>query len=131
MRTTQIFSSHLMTLTSCLKKMNEELTNRTNWFNAIKLLINVNKTKDYFFLKIIKIQNIQMRILKHKINGLSEHESLIKFLEVWIDENLTCRDHIHTVKNKIRKDIGLFYQWKHYVDEHCLKQIYFLTYKLI
>ena len=110
MRTTQIFSSHLMTLTSCLKKMNEELTNRTNWFNAIKLLINVNKTKDYFFLKIIKIQNIQMRILKHKINGLSEHESLIKFLEVWIDENLTCRDHIHTVKNKIGKDIGLFYQ---------------------
>ena len=54
-----------------------------------------------------------------------ERESSIKFLGVWIDENLTWRDHIHTVENKIVRNIGLLYQGKHYLDENCLKQIYF------
>ena len=45
------------------------------------------------------------------INGFTiERESSIRFLGVWIDENLTWRDHIHTVKNKIAKNIGLLYQ---------------------
>ena len=36
------------------------------------------------------------------INGLTiECESSIKFLRIWIDENLTLRDHIHTLENKI------------------------------
>ena len=30
-------------------------------------------------------------------------ESSIKFLGLWVDENLTWRDHIHTVENKIAK----------------------------
>ena len=42
-----------------------------------------------------------------------------------IDENLTWRDHIHTVENKIAKNIGFLYQGKYYLDDNCLKQIYF------
>ena len=49
----------------------------------------------------------------------------MKFLGVWIDENLTWPDHIHTVENKVAKSIGLLYQGKHYHDDKCLKQIYF------
>ena len=60
------------------------------------------------------------------INGfIVEHESSIKFLGVWIDENLTWRDHIHTTENKIAKNIGLLYQGKPYLEDKCLKQIYF------
>ena len=45
---------------------------------------------------------------------------------VSIDENLTWRDRIYTVENKIAKNIGLLYQGKHYyLDDKCLKQIYF------
>ena len=36
------------------EKMNEEMTNRINWFNANKLSLNVIKTKYYFFLKTSK-----------------------------------------------------------------------------
>ena len=54
-----------------------------------------------------------------------ERESSIKFLKVSIDENLTWRDHVHTAENKIAKNIGFLYQGKHYLDENCLKQIYF------
>ena len=54
-----------------------------------------------------------------------EAESSIKFLEVCIYGNLTWRDKIHTVKNKLAKIMELLYQGKHYLDENCFKQIYF------
>ena len=67
-----------------------------------------------------------MRLPNLNVNGFTiERESSIKFLGVWRDENLTWRDHIHTVENKIAKNIGLLYQGKHYLSDNCLKQIYF------
>ena len=35
------------------------------------------------------------------------------------------KKNIHTVENKIAKNIRLLYQGKHYLDDNCLKQIYF------
>ena len=32
---------------------------------------------------------------------------------------------LHTVENEIAKNIRLLYQGKYYVDDKCLKQIYF------
>ena len=67
-----------------------------------------------------------MHLLNLNINGFTiECRSSIKFLGVWIDENLTWRDHIDTVDNKIAKNIGLLYQGKHSFDDNYLKQIYF------
>ena len=67
-----------------------------------------------------------MRLPNLNINGFTtERKSLIKFLGVWIDENLTWRDYIHIVEDKIAKNIGLLYQAKHYLDDNCFKQIYF------
>ena len=67
-----------------------------------------------------------MRLPNLNINGFTiEREASTGFLGVWIDENLTWRDNIHTVENKIAKNIGLLYQGKHYLDDNCLKQIYF------
>ena len=86
------------------EKMNKELTNVSDWFNANKLSLNFKKTKCSFFHKLSKINNIPLWLPNLVINGLTvEHEFSIKFLGVWIDENLTWRDHIHTVENKIAK----------------------------
>ena len=69
-----------------------------------------------------KKDNIPLRLPNLNINGFTfERGSSVKFLGVWIDENLTWRDQIHTFENKIAKNIGLLYQGKH----NCLKQIYF------
>ena len=55
------------------------------------------------------------------INGLTaDSQSSIRFLGVWIDENVTWRDHINTVERKIAKYIGLLYQGMHYLNENCL-----------
>ena len=54
------------------------------------------------------------RLPNRNITGFTvEHESSVKFLGVWIDENLTWRDHIHIVENEIAKNIGFLYQGKH------------------
>ena len=115
-----------MTLTSCLKKVNKELANVSNWFNANKLSLNVIKTKFSFFHKSAKKDNIPLRLPNLNIHGFTiKRESSIKFLGGWIDENLTWRNHIHTIENKIAKNIGLLYQGNDYLDDNCLKQIYF------
>ena len=82
----------------------------SNWFNASKLLLNVKKTKFSFFHKSSKKDNIPLRLPNLNINGFTiERESSINFLGVWIDENLTWRDHIHIVENKIAKTTGPLY----------------------
>ena len=122
---TNLFLSHSDS-NVLFEKMNKELTNVSNWFNANKLSLNVKKTKFSFFHKPSKKDNIPLRLPNLNINGFTiERESSIKFLGVWIDENLTWRDHIHTFENKVAKYIGLLYQGKHYLDKNYLKQIYF------
>ena len=122
---TNLFFSH-SDINLLFEKMNKELTNVSNWFNANKLSLNVKKTKFSFFHKSSKKDNILLRLPNLNINGFTtERHSSIKFLGVWIDENLIWRDHIHTVENKIAKNIGLLYQGKNYFDDNCLKQIYF------
>ena len=122
---TNLFFSH-SDINLLFEKMNKELTNVSTWFNANKLLLKVKKTKFSFFHKSSKKDNILLRLPNLNINGYTiERESSIKFSGVWIDENLTWRDHIHTIENKIVKNIGLLYQGKHYLDDNYLKQIYF------
>ena len=69
------------------EKMNKELTNVSNWFNANKLSLNVKKIKFSFFHKSSKKDNIPLRLPNLNINGFTiERESSIKFLGVWIDK---------------------------------------------
>ena len=122
---TNLFFSH-SDINILFEKMNKELTNVSNCFHANKLALNVKKSKYSFFHKLSKKDNVPLRLPNLNINGLTvECESSIKFLRVWIDENLTWRDHIHTVENKLTKNIGLLYQRKYYLDDKCLKEIYF------
>ena len=86
----------------------------------------INKPHKFVLNKSSKKDNIPLRLPNLNINGFTiERESSRKFLGVRIDENLTWRDHIHTVENKIANNIGLLYQGKHYLDDNCFKQIYF------
>ena len=122
---TNLFFSH-SDINLLFEKMNKEITNVSNWFNANKLSLNVKNNKFSFFHKSSKKDNIPLRLPNLNINGFTiERESSIKCLGVSIDENLTWRDYIYTVENKIAKNIGLLYQGKHYLDDNCLKQIYF------
>ena len=51
-------------------------------------------------------------------SNIIEKATSIKFLGVMIDENISWRDHIKTVENKL-------YQAKQFLDENSLKTLYF------
>ena len=54
-----------------------------------------------------------------------KRENSVKFLGVIIDENLTWKNHIEVVENKISKNIGILYRASHLLDFKNLLKIYF------
>ena len=52
----------------------------------------------------------------------------IKFLGVLLDENLSWKDHIKYIENKVAKNIGLFgllYRAKLFLDKNSLLALYY------
>ena len=49
----------------------------------------------------------------------------MKFLGVYLDENLTWNYHIQMIENKVAKSIGILYRARKHLNRHCLKKIYF------
>ena len=67
-----------------------------------------------------------MRLPELKINNVRiERETTTKFLGVLLDENITWRNHIACVENKITKNLGLLYKARHLLNTVCTKQLYF------
>ena len=54
-----------------------------------------------------------------------ERETVTKFLVVLTDENLSWKNHVEVIKNKISKSIGILYRNKEIIDKRNLKQLYF------
>ena len=57
-------------------------------------------------------------------NQIQQSES-IKVLGVFLDENLTWKDHIKYIENKIAKNIGILYRSKPYLNNKCLLSLYY------
>ena len=61
-----------------------------------------------------------------KINETEiQREQAPKFLGVIIDENLTWKNHIDLIENKISKNIGVLFKASKVLNMTCLKNIYF------
>ena len=58
-------------------------------------------------------------------NNIIKSKSSVKFLGVMLDENISWKDHIKTISQKLAKNIGLLYHAEHFLDETSLKIIYF------
>ena len=106
--------------------VNNELQKISQWFISNKLSLNVKKTKYSFFHKPSKNDNISLALPKLCINNnqIQRSES-IKFLGVFLDENLTWKDHIKYIENKIEKNIGILYRSKAYLNNKCLLYLYY------
>ena len=106
--------------------VNIELQKISQWFISNKLSLNVTKTKYSFFHKPSKKDNILLVLPKLSIcnNEIKRSES-IKFLGVFLDENLTWKDHIRYLENKIAKNIGLLFRSKPYLTKKCLLSLYY------
>ena len=54
-----------------------------------------------------------------------ERVESIKFLGVLLDENLSWKDHIKYIENKVAKNIGLLYRAKLFLDKNSLLTLYY------
>ena len=84
------------------------------------------KLNTHFFHKLSISDNIPLKLPILKVNDSPiKRENAIKFLGIIIYENLTWKNHISTIENKISKNIGMLYKAKFLLNEKCLKHIYF------
>ena len=51
----------------------------------------------------------------------------VKFLDVFLDENLTLNDHIKYTEKKTAKNMGLLLRFKRYLTKKCLLSLYTVT----
>ena len=109
-------------LNSLIETMNCELQKLYEWMCVNKLSLNIKKTKFMLFTpkKSLKVeQNVF-------INGhIIEKVENFKFLGVIIDSHLKWNDHIHHIKKKIAKGLGIMYKAKRLLNTNTLITLYY------
>ena len=76
-----------------------ELGRLNVWFKANKLSLNVSKTQFMVFGRYKHAENLKIEIDDNEL----EQVTVTKFLGILIDESLSWKEHINTVKNKLSK----------------------------
>ena len=106
--------------------MNAKLENVSTWFKSNKLSLNVDKTKWFLFHPLSKRQFLPQTLPNLLIEDIHiKREHVTKFLGVFIDENLSWKQHIEILSSKISKSIGILYKSRDVLSKQCLKQLYF------
>ena len=110
------------------KTVNVELIKVNEWFSANKLPLNARKTKISLFHKLSKRYSIPfflptLKIINHDI----KRASTMKSLGVLLDDNLSWKEHIKYIENKIGKNIGLTYRAKPFLDQESLLVLLILS----
>ena len=91
--------------------MNIELENVSMWFKSNKLSLNVDKTKCSLFIPLSKRNFLPQTLPNLLIEDIHiKREHVTKFLGVFIDENLSWKQHIEMLSSKISKSIGILYK---------------------
>ena len=104
------------------KMLNKDLKNLTNWLNANKISLNVDKTEMILFKPIKKPLDCQLKL---KLNGKRLYQtSSVKYLGIKIDQYLNWQDHINNIAIKLNKANAMLYKVRQFVNEKTLISIY-------
>ena len=117
-----IVDNQLQTL---YEKGNQELKNIDNWMIANKLSINTNKTNCILFRtpksQLIKTTNNLHLKLR---NDIVEKVSSTRFLGVIINENLSWKNHMEMIKQKMRAALGAVMRVRSYLSSKAMLSLY-------
>ena len=104
--------------------LNTEICKVLNWLIANKLSINIKKTNYMIFKsRQKKLNNPNLRISIH--GELIKQKHSVKFLGVFVDENLDWKEHIHIISGKISRSIGILSKSMFYLSKETLFKLYF------
>ena len=119
MLTIQLYFTQNKIYHNCLEQLKKELKHIQNWFNENKLSLNTSKTNAYS-------DRIPLIFPKLTINNeIIKRERTMKFLGVLLNEKLIWKHHINCIQDIISKNLGVLYKARIYLNEKCLKQVYF------
>ena len=72
------------------------------------------KTKHVLFHKVTMFDSVSLMLPTTTFNNIeTKRENFVRFLGVIIDENLTWKNHIEVIENKISKNTGVLYRVSH------------------
>ena len=118
-------TNHLLfdsSLKSLQKKINIGLNFLCHWLNANKISLNNNKTEYILFRQKQKSINFNLKL---KLNGKKLYpSSSIKYLGIYLDENLNCRRHVSILSNKLRRTNGALAKLRHFIPPKTLTSVY-------
>jgi hypothetical protein len=104
------------------KKLNIDLKLLCRWLKANKIALNTSKTQLIIFKNKSRCLNFNLKI---KINGMRLYPSQnIKYLGVYLDENLDWHKHVTTLSLKLRRANGALSKLRHYVPNSILISVY-------
>ncbi len=113
-----IQSSHTQNVNATI---NTELENINTWLKTNKLSLNVSKTKYMLFhTPCRKVNSLQLQI----DGKIIERVKVCDFLGLTINENLTWKDHVNKISNKISKSIGILNRLKHFLPLNIKTMLY-------
>ena len=114
-------------LKNLAKKINLDLKFLYSWLKANKISLNSQKTEYIIFKHPRKIMDYNMKL---KINGTKLYPSnCIKYLGIWIDNDLSWRSHISDTVVKLEMANGALAKLRHYVSKKLLTLVYYAIFQ--
>ncbi|XP_065639654.1 uncharacterized protein LOC136072376 [Hydra vulgaris] len=97
--------------------VNKELDKLTQCFKSNKLSLNIAKTIYTLFHHVHKKENIPLKLPNLFIDkNIIKREMSLKYLDVILDENITWREHISVIENKVSKNVGILHKAKQFLN---------------
>ena len=117
---TTIYMGHrnLKYLEFCI---DEDLRIIADWFQANHLTLNLSKTVGMLFTNSKQQETPKVEFDTFSISFVD----CTKFLGMWIDQRLSWSTHVNNLCLKIRRNENLLKQSKNFLNEDCLKMLYY------
>ena len=96
-------------LKSLQKKFNIDLKLLCHWLNANKISLNSKKTEYLLFTNKKKVLNLNQ---------------FIKYLGIYLHENLNWKKHISVLSSKLRRANGALSKLRHFTTPEILRSVY-------
>ena len=110
---------------SDLKSKCQDTINRiADWMLANRLTVNQDKTNYMIFSPNKSLKNSPDLALIINNSSIKKVNS-IKYLGVYLDENLDWKIHIHDICQSLRKYVGIFYKLSLKLPKNILRMLYF------
>ena len=105
------------------RTLNKDLRELSFWLNGNKIAFNVAKTKIILFKTSNKNYDADLKI---KLFRKRIHASpYVKYLGVFIDENLNWKKHINEISTKLIKSNAMLSKLRHFVNKDILFSVYY------